>query len=96
MVHITYFKILFLKIIFSLIVINSIHLIFKKLLLIFCNAICFCNLLPNGKYSNLLIVTAFSNSRLSGKTSSPVKNSYLLTFPKDRSKILAVCLCKSY
>ena len=46
--------------------------------------------LPNGKYSNLLIVPAFSNKSFSGKTSPSVKNSYFLTFPDDKAEILAV------
>ena len=41
--------------------------------------------LPHGEYLNLLIVAAFSNSPFSGKTSSPAKNSYLLTFPDDKA-----------
>ena len=57
---------------------------------------CFFNSLPNGKYSNLFIVAAFSNKSCSGKTSFPVKNSYLLTFPDDKAEILAVCLSKLY
>ena len=43
------------------------------------------NSLPNGEYSNLFIVAAFSNKFLSGKTSLPVKNSYLLIFPDNKS-----------
>ena len=38
------------------------------------------------------IVATFSNKSFSGKTSSPVKNSYLTTFPDDKAAILAVCL----
>ena len=41
------------------------------------------------------IVAAFS-SKYSGKTSLPVKNSYLLTFPDDKAEILAACLSKLY
>ena len=98
MVHIIYFIILFLYIIFSIAIINSIHLIFKKLMLISDNAslFFFFNSLHNGDYSNLLIVAAFSNSPFSGKTYSLVKNSYFPTFPDDKAKILAVCLSKSY
>ena len=47
-------------------------------------SVCYFNSLPNGKYSNLFIVAAFSGKSFSGKTSSPVKNSYLLTFPDDK------------
>ena len=43
--------------------------------------IAFLNSLPNGKFSNLFIVAAFSNSPCSDKTYSPVKNSYLPTLP---------------
>ena len=41
------------------------------------------NSLPKGKYSNHLIIAAFSNKSFSGKTSLPVKNSYLLASPDD-------------
>ena len=41
---------------------------------------------------HVLIVAAFSSSPLFGKTSWPVKNSYLLAFPDDKADILAVCL----
>ena len=50
---------------------------------------------PKGEYSNLLIAAAFSNKPFPGKTSLPVKNSYLLTF-LDNAEILAFCLSKSY
>ena len=56
----------------------------------------FFNSQPNCEYSNLLIPAAFSNSPFSGKTSSPVKNSYLPTFPDSKAEVLAVCLSKSY
>ena len=46
------------------------------------------------EYSNLLIVATFSNESISGKTSSPVKNLYLLTFANDKAEILAACLSK--
>ena len=46
----------------------------------------FFNLLPNDEYSNLLIVAAFSNNSLSGKTSSPIRNSYLPTLPRDNAE----------
>ena len=44
------------------------------------------------------MVAAFSNrSRSSsGKPSSPVKNSYLPTYPDDKSEILAVYLSELY
>ena len=45
---------------------------------------------------NFFIVTAFSNSPLSGKRCLPIKNSYLATFPGDKAEILPVCLSKSY
>ena len=38
--------------------------------------VCFFNSLPNSKYLALLILAAFSNSLFSGKTPSPVINSY--------------------
>ena len=59
-------------------------------------SVCAFSSLPNGEYSNLFILTAFSNKSFSGKTSLSVKNSYLLTFPYDKAEILAVCLSKSY
>ena len=51
--------------------------------------------LPNGKYSNLFNV-AFSSKSFSDKTSLPVRNSYLLTFPDDIAENLAASLSKSY
>ena len=57
---------------------------------------CAFNCLPNGEYSNLLIVAAFSSKSFSRKTSLPVRNSYLLTFPDDKAEILAACLSKLY
>ena len=53
-------------------------------------SVCAFNSLPNGKYSNLFIVAAFSNTSFLGKTSLPVKNSYLLTFPDDKE--VFICL----
>ena len=53
------------------------------------------NSLPNGEFSNLLIVAAFSDKSFSVKTSSLVKNLYLIIFPDDRTESLAVCLSKS-
>ena len=55
---------------------------------------CAFNSLPKGKYSNLLIVAAFSSKSFSNKTSLPVQKSYLLTFPDDKKEILTVCLSK--
>ena len=57
---------------------------------------CYFDSLPNGEYSNLLIVPAFSSKCFSGKTSLPVKNSCLLIFPDEKAGILAVYLSKSY
>ena len=54
-------------------------------------SVCIFDCLPKGEYSNLLIVAAFSSNSSSGKTSWPVKNSYLPTFPDDRVEILAAC-----
>ena len=58
--------------------------------------VCAFHSLSKSKYSNLFNVVTFSNKSFSGKTSSPVKSSYLLTFPEDKADILAVCLSKSY
>ena len=58
-------------------------------------SVCAFNSLPNGEYSNLFIVAAFSSNSFSGKTSLPVRNLYLLTLPGDKIEILAVCLSKS-
>ena len=52
--------------------------------------------LLNDEYSNFSFVAAFCNRSFSGKTSLPVQNSYLLTFPDDKAEILAVCLSESY
>ena len=57
--------------------------------------ICAFNSLPKGRYSNHFFVSAFSIKSFSGKTSFPVKNSHLLTFPDDKAEILAVCPSKS-
>ena len=59
----------------------------------FVMSVCFSNSLPNGEFSNLLTVAAFSNSPFSGKPSLPVKNSYLLTFPKGKVKIFVRQRC---
>ena len=51
-------------------------------------------------FNSLLTVeaycSAFSNNFFSGKTSLPVKNSYLPTFPDEKAEILAFSLFKSY
>ena len=67
--HVMYFFIIFsfdgiccLGTIFS-VATKNVYLIFKKLILIFCNASLFFNSLPNDEYSNLLNVATFSNSR---------------------------------
>ena len=60
------------------------------------NDYCAFNFFPNGEYSNLFIVAAFSNKSLSGKTFLSVENSYLQTFPDDKTDILAACLPKLY
>ena len=59
-------------------------------------SVCVFHSLSKGEYSNLYIFAVFCNKFSSGKTSFPVKNSYLLTFPDGKAEILAVCLCKSY
>ena len=59
-------------------------------------SLCAFNSLPNGEYSNLSIVAAFSSKSFSGKTSLPVRNSYLLTFSDDKAEILAVYLSILY
>ena len=61
---------------------NQTHIPFPTLNVVFLHCqIAFLNSLPNGKFSNLFIVAAFSNSPCSDKTYSPVKNSYLPTLP---------------
>ena len=47
---------------------------------------------PNGEYSNLFSAAAFSSKYFSDKTSVPVKNLHLLTFPDYKAEVLAVCL----
>ena len=59
-------------------------------------SVCGFNSLNNREYSNLSNVAAFSNKSFSGKISLPVENSYLLTFPDDKSEILADFLSKLY
>ena len=66
------------------------------MILLFQMSVCFFNSLPNSKYSNLLIVAAFSNNSFSSKTSFPVKNLYLPVFPDDKAEILAVYLYKLF
>ena len=56
----------------------------------------FSNWLPNNEYSNLLVIAAFSNKSFSGKTSLPVKNSYLMNFPDDKAEVLVVFLYKLF
>ena len=58
--------------------------------------VCFSKAFPNGEYSNLFNAAVFSNKSFYNKTSFPVKNSYLLTFPDDKAEILAACLSKFY
>ena len=57
---------------------------------------CAFNSSPNNEYSNLFIVTAFSNRSFLCKTTLSVRNSYLQLFPDDKAEILAVCQSKSY
>ena len=59
-------------------------------------SVCIFNSLPNGQYSNLFNAAAFFSNSFSGKTSLPVKNSYLLTFPDNKTEILAFSLSKLY
>ena len=49
-----------------------------------------------GASSNIWIGAAFPNESFSGKTSLSAKNSYLLTFPDDKTEILSACLSTSY
>ena len=49
-------------------------------------SVCFFNMLSNGEYSSLLVVTAFSKKSFSRKTFFPVKNLYLLTFFYDKAE----------
>ena len=62
----------------------------------FAVSVCAFNSLPKGKYSNLLIVAAFSKKFLSGKISLSDKNSNLPTFSDEKAEILVVCLSKFY
>ena len=52
------------------------------------------NSLHKSKHSNFCSVAYFFKKSFLGKTSLPVKNSYLLIFPYDKAEILAVCLSK--
>ena len=45
------------------------------------------NPLHEGRYSNLFIIAAFSSKSFSSKTSLPIKNSYLVTFPDNKAQI---------
>ena len=47
-------------------------------------SVCPFNSFPKSKYSNLFIVEAFYNRSFSGKTSFPLKNSYLITFTDNK------------
>ena len=51
----------------------------------------FFNSLPNYEFSNIYNVATFSNKFISGKTSLPVKYSYLPTFCDDKADVLAIC-----
>ena len=52
--------------------------------------------MPHGEYSNLVILAVFSSKSFSGQIYLPVKNSYLLTFPDDKTGIFSVCQSKLY
>ena len=58
-------------------------------------SVCAFNFFLNGEDLNFFILAGFSSKSYSGKTSLPVKNSYLLTFPDNKAEILAVCPSKS-
>ena len=62
----------------------------------FAISVCFFNSLPNGEYTDLLIVAAFPNKSFSEETFSSVKNLHLPKFPDDKAKKLTVCLSKLY
>ena len=66
------------------------------MILFFCNVILHVNLLTYDKYSNLLLLAAFSTKSFSSKTPWPFKNSYLPTFPDNKAKIFEGCLSKQY
>ena len=59
-------------------------------------SVCAFNPLPKEKYSNLFIIAAFSRISFSGKMSLSLRNSYLPTVSENKTKILAVCLSKSF
>ena len=44
------------------------------------------NYLPNGEHSDHFFEAAFPSKSFSGKTSLPVKNSYLKTFSDDEAE----------
>ena len=50
------------------------------------------NSVRNGEFSNLFIIAAFSNKSFSDKKYLPVINSYSLTYPDDKAKILTICI----
>ena len=50
-------------------------------------SVCAFKFLPHGEYSKLFTVAASSSKSFSDKTSLPVKNSILLTFPDDKAEI---------
>ena len=58
--------------------------------------VCFFNSLPNGEYSNHLIVAEFSNSPFSVKHLQLLKTHIYKIFPDDKTDPLAFCLSKSY
>ena len=55
-----------------------------------------CHLPQNGQTHPKNLLPIAHKLFFSGKTSSPVKNSHLPTFPDDKAKILAVCLSHLY
>ena len=65
-------------------------------LFFFAMSVCAFHSLANREHSNLFTVAAFYCKSFSGKTSFPVKNSYVLTFIDDKAQILAVCIPKFY
>ena len=59
-------------------------------------SVCVLNNLLNGKHSRFFILAAFYIKSFSGKKTLSIKNLYLLTFPDEKAKILAVYLSKLY
>ena len=59
-------------------------------------AVCLFTSLPNGEYSNILIVAALSDKYFSGKTSCSVKFFYFPTFPDNKDEIKVVYPFKVY